>query len=66
MLNDTDLMPFGKYKGKAMQDVPVSYLHWLWHNNTVNSFYVIEVIDYIKRSLDALKSENKDLVWKRD
>lgn len=29
-LTDTDPMPFGKYKGTPMQDVPASYLHWLW------------------------------------
>lgn len=31
-LHDTDKMPWGKYAGKLMQDVPASYLHWLWVN----------------------------------
>jgi hypothetical protein len=31
-LQDTDKMPWGKYKGTPMQDVPASYLHWLWTN----------------------------------
>lgn len=29
---DTDPMPFGKYKGEPMQDVPASYLAWLWRD----------------------------------
>ena len=31
-LSDTDLMPFGKYKGEPLQDVPASYLAWLWRD----------------------------------
>lgn len=27
---DTDRMLFGKYKGECLQDVPASYLEWLW------------------------------------
>lgn len=29
-LNDDSLMPFGKHKGKRLEDVPASYLLWLW------------------------------------
>lgn len=32
-MKDTDLMPFGKYKGKEMQDVPDDYLIWLHKEN---------------------------------
>jgi hypothetical protein len=28
ILNDKSLMPFGKHKGKAMEDVPAGYLLW--------------------------------------
>ena len=31
-LTDTDPMPFGKHKGEPMQDVPASYLRWLWND----------------------------------
>lgn len=27
---DTDPMPFGKHQGLPLQDVPPSYLEWLW------------------------------------
>ena len=26
---DTDKMPFGKYKGQPLQDIPATYLRWL-------------------------------------
>jgi len=29
-LTDLSPMPFGKFKGAPMQDVPADYLHWLW------------------------------------
>jgi hypothetical protein len=25
-------MPFGKYKGLMVEEVPIEYLHWLWSN----------------------------------
>ncbi len=57
-LTDDSLMPFGKYKGQPMQDVPASYLHWFYHNGSDGN-----VKDYIKENLDALKMEAKDLIW---
>lgn len=29
-LTDDSLMPFGKHKGKRLDQVPASYLLWLW------------------------------------
>lgn len=59
MLTDTDPMPFGKYKGTPMQDVPVEYLHWCYHNIAFHK----DLNDYIRRSIDALKMEKPDLIW---
>lgn len=58
-LQDDTPMPFGKYKGIPMQDVPVNYLHWMWHNTDKRT----SLGEYIKNNLDALKLENKDLIW---
>lgn len=58
-LNDDSLMPFGKYKGLQMQEVPVEYLQWYYHNGSDGN-----VKQYIRDSLDALKMENRDLIWK--
>lgn len=59
-LNDLSPMPFGKYKGTKMQDVPASYLHWYW-TKTEHSHFDLNA--YIKESMSALKDENPDLIW---
>lgn len=61
-LTDTDPMPFGKYKGTRMQDVPASYLHWLW-TNVMKNDKQSPVATYIRRNLEALKKEFKDGIW---
>lgn len=58
-LTDDSKMPFGKYKDQLMQDVPVSYLHWFWHNGNKQS----SVGEYIKENINAIKQENEDLIW---
>jgi hypothetical protein len=58
-LQDTDPMPFGKHKGELMQDVPVSYLHWLWSNGKSQDLQC-NVADYIRRNLNSLSQECKD------
>jgi hypothetical protein len=70
-MKDTDLMPFGEYKGIPMQDVPASYLHW-WYRNapytrglnepTIDSYRAL--LDYIHTSWDALVMETPDLIWR--
>ena len=63
-MTDTDLMPFGKFQGKPMQDVPVEYLHYLWQSGLKREPEGFRpVADYIRANLNALKLENKDLIW---
>ena len=52
-LTDESLMPFGKYKGTKMANVPADYLVWLL-NNGCN---VGLVADYIRDNLDVLNAE---------
>lgn len=59
---DTDKMPFGKHKGELLQDVPVNYLHWIYHN--INSGNNISLKHYIENNVNVLKTENTDLIWK--
>ena len=61
-MNDTDPMPFGKHKGQPIQDVPASYLHWLWANGKKDDKQC-PVADYIRRNLHALKQEYPDGIW---
>ena len=61
-LTDLSPMPFGKYQGTPMQDVPARYLHWLWTNGLEEDRYS-DVAGYIRGSVDALKDEYKDGIW---
>ena len=45
-----------------MQDVPASYLHYLWTNG-LKEDRRSPVADYIRRNLEALKAEHKDGLW---
>ncbi len=60
-MDDLTLMPFGKHKGIFMQDVPASYLHYLWVNGMKNE--KSPVAEYIRSRLDALKKEHPDGIW---
>lgn len=63
-LNDDSPMPFGKYKGIPMSDVPVAYLHWLWTDAKFKTqTKTSNVAAYIAENLDALKGEDDDLIW---
>lgn len=62
-LQDDSPMPWGKYKGIPMQDVPADYLHWLWHEAGKKNNKVCPVADYIRRNLNALAIENQNLIW---
>lgn len=54
-MKDTDKMPFGKFAGTAMINVPASYLLWLYGEGKVNK----EVKLYIEENMDVLKKEVK-------
>ena len=56
--DDLTLMPFGKYEGIRLMDVPAKYLFWLLDNQCSDS----RLIDYIQRNKVALKKEDKDRV----
>ena len=61
-LQDTDAMPFGKYRGAPMQDIPASYLHWLWIKGKREDT-TCPVADYIRRNKDILAQEHPDGIW---
>lgn len=52
-LTDEDPMPFGKYKGEKMTNVPAEYLLWLYNEDIKPG----SVRDYIEDNLDAIRSE---------
>jgi len=46
-------MPFGKYKGKELQDIPASYLLWLY-NEGLNH---LQLKEYIEDNMEVLEKE---------
>ena len=62
-LDDLSPMPFGKYRGQPMQDVPSSYLHYLWTNGLKQETKTSPVAAYIERNLSALRKEFSDGIW---
>jgi uncharacterized protein (DUF3820 family) len=52
-LSDNTPMPFGKYRGKPMIEVPAHYLLWLFNQGCDDE----RVKNYIAENLDALNKE---------
>ena len=48
---------FGKHKGMDLEDVPASYLLWLYENEIVKDGVVF---DYIIKNLDGIKKQIED------
>jgi len=64
MLTDEHIMPFGKYKGQKMLDVPASYLHWLWTNGKQQCPEgTDDVANYIRKNMASLKLDHRDGIW---
>ena len=57
-MEDTDLMPFGLYKGKKMANIPASYLRWV-RENVKPKDLTKPVLKYIKNNWDAIEIELK-------
>lgn len=55
MLNDDSIMPWGKFKGTKMGNVPAEYLLWLYENDKCDG----PVKEYIEDNLDVIKIEIK-------
>ena len=61
-LGDKDRMPFGKYNGKTMEEVPVGYLLWLdteLEEQTLLNEAQQAVREYIDDNRSVLESESK-------
>ena len=53
MITDNSSMPFGKYQGQKMANVPPEYLLWIFENNKCTP----NVAKYIVENMDVLKAE---------
>ncbi len=61
-LTDQSPMPFGKYKGRKMEDVPADYFHYLWTHGLDRDFSS-PVHRYIRENMDALMKDHPDGIW---
>ena len=52
-LTDKSKMPYGKYIGVEMANVPANYLLWLYDNDKCSG----SVKEYIEDNIDILKKE---------
>jgi uncharacterized protein (DUF3820 family) len=58
--DDTTPMPFGKHRGELLQEVPASYLHYLWLQRPLSDR---RLENYIANNISALKTEHPDGIW---
>ena len=59
-MNDQSLMPWGKYQGKKMNDVPDSYLLWLYENDKCSGdvkIYIVQNLDAIRANISRQKNK---------
>lgn len=54
-LYDSSLMPFGKYKGTKLANVPASYMLFIYENYQLHE----NLKEYIKKNKDVLLAEVK-------
>lgn len=54
-MDDSSLMPFGKYKGTKLANVPASYLLFVYENYQLHE----NLKEYIKKNKDVLEAEVK-------
>jgi len=54
-LTDESEMPYGKFKGEKMANVPASHLLWLYDNDKASP----AVKEYIEDNLDVLRKDIK-------
>lgn len=52
-MTDNSIMPFGKYKGEKLANVPADYLLYMYHLGKLYG----ELKKYIENNMDVLKIE---------
>lgn len=54
-MDDKSLMPFGKYKGEKLANVPASYLLWIYDNLDLRD----DLKNYISENYQYLQDESR-------
>lgn len=65
-LQDPDLLWFGKHKNHRLEDVPASYLLWLWNDGLCHELQAKtergRLARYVANSMTALRQECPDTI----
>ena len=54
-MTDESIMPFGKYKGQALKDVPDSVLLWYYDNKKLSG----QLKDYVEDRIPVLRFQKE-------
>ena len=57
-MTDADLMPFGKHRGKRMEDVPAGYLDWVHGQDWIDEWPDVKA--YIEDNRSVIDSELRE------
>ncbi len=61
-MKDDDLMPWGKYKGDKMANIPPDYLLWLLDNDKCSGEvrkYIMDCKDFLVKEIEMNKKRRK-------
>lgn len=57
------IMPFGKYKGEDLEDIPVDYLSWILNNMEIYEPLLTDITNIIEGHKSIKYSEIKKIYW---
>ena len=61
VLNDDSQMPFGKFGGTLMKDVPADYIWYLWSTGSKDKKTLLS--DYVRRNIERYKKLLPNKEW---
>lgn len=53
VITENSPMPYGKYKGKKIKDLPADYLLWLYYNNRA----IMAIRSYVGKHIRELEQQ---------
>lgn len=66
-MKDTDIMIFGKYKGKMLGEIPADYMIWLYGEmKEKHSPFAKAMTEYLESNLEYYKQQSNDNSGKRN
>ena len=54
---DVSPFPYGKYQGEKLENIPASYLLWIYQHHDLSSLQRLGLRDYIEDNLQVLNKQ---------